>query len=134
MNTEKTIKDAILAIYKSFEDTNEEAFRALVHPEMRSVNIGNSNEVHIFNVDQISEFTIKGLKAAKESIPGFFSRREDVEFTDVTVEDVVAFVSLRYRMVMPEDVGIHTSGIHLIKIVGKWQVIQIMDRGIEQSA
>ena len=132
MTDNQTIKDFILELYQAFENSDEAAFRALVHPEMRTVNMGNANEVHIFSVDQICEFTINGLKSARENVPGFFARWDEVEFVEVTIGDVVAFVSVRYKMLMPENVGTHTSGIHLIKPEDKWQVIQIVDRGIEQ--
>ena len=134
MTDKQKIKDIILAVYQAYENTDEAAFRNLVHPEMRTVNIGNSNEVHIFSVDQISEFTISGLKTAKESVSGFFARWEEVEFIEVTASDVVAFVSVRYKMRLPDSSGTHTSGIHLIKPEDDWLVIQIVDRGIEQSA
>ena len=68
MSNKKIIKNTILEFYKSIENSNEAAFRDLVHTEMRTVNIGNNNEIFIFNVDQIIEFTIKGLKSAKEII------------------------------------------------------------------
>jgi hypothetical protein len=134
MIIDQVIKDLILAMYLAFENSDESAFRALAHPEMRTVNIGNENKVHVFNVDQICENTINGLKAAKEKMPGFYARWEEIEFVDVTVGDVVAFVSVSYKMIMPESLGKHTSGIHLVKPEGKWQVIQIVDRGIEQTA
>jgi hypothetical protein len=134
MTTDQNIKNIILDMYLAFENTDESAFRALAHPEMRTVNIGNENKVHVFKVDQICENTINGLKYAKESVPGFFARWEGINFIDVTVGDVVAFVSVNYKMKMPESLGKHTSGIHLVKPEGKWQVIQIVDRGIEQAA
>ena len=133
MDDLKAIKETVLAIYQTFEDTDENAFRALVHPDMRTVSIGNNGEVNVFPLNLIVEYTIKGLKNAKESISGFFSRREDVEFLEITIEGPVAMASVRYKMIMPEHKGHHTSGIHLVKEDGKWRAIQIIDRGIEQT-
>jgi hypothetical protein len=126
---EKIIQD----MYQALGACDEAAFRAVVHPQVRTVNIGNSGEVHVFGLDQIIEFTINGLKGAMENIPGFFARWEEIRFTDMTIGDVAAAVEVRYKMAMPDSTGYHHSFVHLVKEGERWLVINIIDRGIEEN-
>jgi hypothetical protein len=133
MSDSETIQQVILDLYRALGGSDEAAFSALVHPQVRTVNIGNSNEVHVFTLDQIVEFTINGLKRAVEQIPGFYARWDKIEFINVTVQDVTAAVEVRYQMAMPDSTGFHQSFIHLVKEDGRWLVINIIDRGIEKA-
>ena len=133
MTDSKTICQNILALYQALGGSDEAALRALVHPQVRTVNIGNSNEVHVFTLEQIVEFTIHGLKRAAEQMPGFYARWENIEIIHTHVEDVTAAVEASYQMVMPDSTGFHHSFIHLVKQDGRWLVINIIDRGIEKA-
>lgn len=133
MNEEQKIKETILSLYQHFENTDEENFRALTHPQVRTVNIGNSGEVHVFDMEQIVEYTITGLRRAKEQIPGFFARREEIEVHQIAVQEMIASAEVSYKMVMPESIGRHHSFLHLVKNADQWIVVNMIDRGIEES-
>lgn len=133
MNEEQNIRETILALYQHFENTDEDKFRGLTHPQVRTVNIGNSGEVHVFDMDQIVEYTIAGLRRAKEQIPGFFARREEIEICHIAVQELIASAEVSYKMVMPESIGRHHSYLHLVKNGDQWIVVNMIDRGIEES-
>ncbi len=122
---------ALLAFYASLENGDADGFRTVTHPDVRTVNIGNSNEINIFNVDQIIEYTIQGLQNAKQNIPGFFARWEQIEIKSITLHDVSASAEVHYKMTMPESTGHHRSFIQLVQDQDRWQIIQITDRGLE---
>ena len=48
MSDDQTIQKIILNMYQSLSSSDEAAYKALVHPQVRTVNIGNSGEVHVF--------------------------------------------------------------------------------------
>ena len=130
-NTAEVIKSGILKFYTALENSDETTFRSLVHPEVRTVNIGNENQPHIFNLDQIIQYTLQGRKQAKESTPGFYANWENIIFKNIYLKDVIAMVNLTYEMKMPDSIGYHSCGIHLLFQDEKWQIIQIIDRGLE---
>jgi hypothetical protein len=129
----QNIQQIILDLYQALSSSDEAAYKALVHPQIRTVNIGNSGEVHVFALNQIIEYTINGLKNAVKQIPGFFSYWENIKFHNITIQDVTASVEVSYQMVMPESTGSHHSFIQLVKENEKWLVINIIDRGIEKE-
>jgi hypothetical protein len=133
LNEIETIKKLILDLYEALGNSDEGVFHQLVHPQVRTVNIGNSREVHVFTLDQIVEYTLRGLKKAAEQVPGFFARWEQIEFLHIHVEEVTAAVEVSYQMAMPDSTGFHQSFIHLVKQGDRWQVINIIDRGVEKT-
>jgi hypothetical protein len=131
-NTQRILK-AINLFFESFDTMDEELFKSITHPEVRTVNVGNSNEAFIFGVDEIIKFTIQGLKKATVENPGFYARREITEVKHIEIHEVIACAEIYYKMIMPGSVGIHTMFLHLVNEAGKWQVVNIIDRGIEET-
>ncbi len=130
---EEKIKAIIEALFDSFENTDEEKFLSVTHPEVRAVNIGNSNEVLVSTREEIVKFRIRGLRNAKQQNPEFYARNEIKTVNHITVHEVIASAEVEYRMVMPEAVGLHCSYIQLVKMEEDWRVVNILDRGIEES-
>ena len=125
------IKAIILALYNSYEQSNIGLFKSTTHPQIRTVNIGNSKEIHIFSADDIIENTILGLSRAKDKIPGFYAKWVDFNFKSIMNYDLIASVELTYTMKMPESYGKHSAFIQLIRENGKWLIISILDKGLE---
>lgn len=125
------IKNTILNLYKSFEDSDIELFKSITHPEVRTVNIGNSNESFVFGRDEIINNTILGLKNVREQVPGFYAKWVEVQVKSIKVHDRIASAEVIYKMDMPESYGNHSSFIQFIKEDIQWQIIEIIDRGIE---
>lgn len=128
------IKAVILALYQSYEECNPELFRSITHPQVRTVNIGNKNQIHIFSCNDIIENTIMGLHRAKKQIPGFYAKWVDINFKSIQIYDQIASIEITYTMKMPDSHGNHSSFIHLSKENDKWLIINIIDRGFEVAS
>lgn len=127
----KEIKAVILALYNSYEQSNPSLFKSIIHSQVRTINIGNNNQIHIFSADEIIENTILGLKRAKEQIPGFYAKWVNINFISLTIHDLIASIEITYTMKMPDSYGNHSTFIQLAKENTKWLIINIIDRGLE---
>ncbi len=130
----KNVEETLNTLFQSFENADEAQFLSVTHPAVRTVNIGNDNEAHVFSVEDIRKFAILGLRNAMDKIPGFYARRVITALKHIAVHDLIASAEVDYRMEMPDSVGIHTAYLHLLKVDGKWLVTNIIDRGLEQAA
>ena len=133
-NEIEQIKNSLLVFFQGLDETNEELFKSVTHQNVRTVNIGNSNEIFVFTVEEIIEYTITGLRNAIQKNPGFFSRREEIDIDHITVHEIIASAEVSYKMVMPESVGYHRIYFHLAKENGKWMIVNIIDRGLEKGS
>ncbi len=127
------IINLIQSYFKIMSDCDEEAFANIWHDKAQRVSIGNSNEIMVFSKDNIIEFSLRGLKNAIETIPGFFVRNEIIEISHIEILDVIATVEVKWHMIMPENRGEHTSCFHLAIENGKWNILNLLDRGIEKQ-
>ncbi len=127
----KAIQDVLESLMESFDLTDEERFKLVTHPQMRTVNIGNSNQAIILDREGIITHTILGLKEAVQNIPDFFARRDNIDIVRIAIHDVIATVEMTYTMVMPNSAAAHCSYIQLLKEGDRWLVAQMIDRGLE---
>ena len=134
MNEQEAIKDCIQTLFKAFDETDEQLFRSVTHPMMRTVNIGNSNAPYIFSALEVVENTIVGLRNAMDKMPGFFAVREDLNIQRIEVHEVIATAEISYTMRMPDSAGHHYAYLHFINLDGRWLLMQMVDRGIEEKS
>ncbi len=127
----KEISNLLKDLFTGFEKADEDQFLSVTHPEVRTVNIGNTNDVNVFSAEDICKYSIRGLRSAMERDPKFYAKREISAIHDIRVYEVIASADVEYRMVMPDAIGIHRSFYHFVKVNGKWQVMNIIDRGRE---
>ena len=68
-NEELVIKELVEDYIDIMEKCDEERFLALWHLDARRFGLGNDNQLHSFNKDEIIKYSITGLKTLKEQIP-----------------------------------------------------------------
>ena len=74
-----------------------------------------------------------GFNNISDQIPGLISYWENIEFHNITIQDLTASVEVSCQVVMLESIGCHHCSIQLIKENDMWMVINIINRGKEKE-
>lgn len=130
---EKEVWDVIKTYFISNVTSDAETFDSIWDATASRHSIGNDDELHAFNRDQIVQLSLEGLQKAKETIPGFTVQIE-VESIDISVRSGTrtASVEVQYLMHMPGSIG-HHHCIFLLARAPDWRIVSCLDRGIEES-
>lgn len=112
---------------------DEEKFLGIWHPDARRFSVGNSDELHSFNLEEIAEYSLKGIRQLREENPksGKIQHVLDEILHLSTYNNLVAAVEAKWHMIMPDSKGVHHTYFHLARQNDKWLIVNVLDRGYE---
>ena len=129
-NEELVIKELVEDYIDIMEKWDEERFLALWHPDARRFGLGNDNQLHSFNKDEIIKYSITGLKTLKEQIPN----PELIKFTINEIVHISISEGVKWQMALPGSKGTHHTFIQFAKKDDKWFIVNVLDKGFEEES
>lgn len=129
------IKKLIINYTKYNETSDWENFIEIWHPEARRLNVGNTNELLITPTEDIKKLSFEGLMNLRKQMPEAEISFITDDFSHIDVYDeVVASAELNWRMILPGSEGRHKTYFHLVKANEKWIIVNVLDRGFEETS
>ena len=130
--------ETIKAIIKDYivcnENSDWEMFSKLWHPEARRLNVGNNGELLITPTEDIKKFSFEGLRNLRKQMPDAEIKFIIENFSHVDIHDeFVASAELNWMMLLPGSKGRHKTYFHLVRIDGNWIIVNVLDRGYEET-
>jgi hypothetical protein len=117
------------------EQSDEKKFQNLWHPKAVRFGLGNSKDLGTMNKDEMIKYSINGLKNLKKQISNpeviKFEIDEIVEIK--CIQNIIASVELKWHMNLPGSKGTHHTFINFAKDKNKWYIVNILDKGFEES-
>lgn len=126
-------RDLVATYLKIMCVGDEDKFLEIWHPDARRFSVGNSNELHSFNLTEIIEFSLKGIRQLRKENPQS-SKIQHVldEVLHLSIySNLVAGVEVRWHMILPNSKGLHRTYFHLARQNDKWLIVNVLDRGYE---
>lgn len=128
----------ILQTIKMFFDSNvnskTELFKQICHPKLSRLSLGNNNELYWMTRDEVINQSLIGLEKARKSIPNFKCTFRIDRIKHFIIHDLIASISIEWVMLMTESTGNHCTCFHLVKSEEKWLIVDILDRGVEETS
>ena len=130
---EAKLRELVNTYIKTMGTGDEEKFHEIWHPAARRFNIGNSNELLSFNLAEIDEYTLRGIKKLRKEASD--SARFEFVLDEVLhlsiYSNLIAAVEIKWHMTLPGSRGLHHTYFHLARQNGKWLIVNVLDRGYE---
>ncbi len=132
-NNEIMIKELVEEYLAIMEEGNVEKFKELWHPKAIRYGLGNSKELHAFNLDEMIKFSLTGIQNLRKQLPdpSIIQFKIDEILELKCIEGVIASVELKWHMLLPGSKGIHHTFIQFAKDKKMWYIVNVLDKGFE---
>jgi hypothetical protein len=135
MNEELILKELTEDFIHILEQSDEKKFQEIWHPKAVRFGLGNANELGTMNMEEMIKYSLNGLENLKQQIPNpeeiKFQIDEIIEIK--CIQNVIASVELKWQMTLPGSKGTHHTFINYAKDNDKWFIVNVLDKGFENT-